>query len=92
MRRILPCSKCGTAKLKTGDGKLIPYEMGVSPSAFRTPGARFEYVCLGCARPAQREGMTIKNAGSGRNSISKSEFFSLVDLDAVVGAAGIEPA
>ena len=92
MRRVLPCPKCGTAKLRDGSGKLIPYEMGRPPSAFLTPGKAFEYSCLGCARPAQREGMTIKNAGSGRYSISKSAFYALPDLDTMVGATGIEPA
>lgn len=92
MRRVLPCPKCGTAKLKDGAGKMIPYEMGRPPSAFLTPGKAFEYLCMGCARPAQLEGMSIKNASSGRLSISKMAFYALPDLDAVVGAAGIEPA
>lgn len=90
MRRILPCPVHGAAQLKDGSGKMFPYEMGIAPSAFLTPGKPFEYVCMGCARPAQREGMTIKNAGSGRLSITKTAFYALPDLDAakVTGDSG----
>ena len=92
MRRILPCPAHGAAQLKDGSGKLFPYEMGRPPSAFSTAGKAFEYVCMGCARPAQREGMTLKNAGSGRLSITKSAFYALSDLDApVVARPGFEP-
>lgn len=91
MRRVLPCPKCGTAKLRDGSGKMIPYEMGRPPSAFLTPGKAFEYLCMGCARAPQLEGMSIKNASSGRCTISKTAFYALPDLDAMVSPGGFEP-
>lgn len=66
MIRRLPCSKCQDgAFLKDASGRKFPYEMGLSPSAFRTPGMPFSYKCLGC--------------GSA-NKITKQAFFALPDL------------
>lgn len=80
MKRILPCQRCGTAKLKDGQGKLIPYTMSLAPSAFRTPGMPFQYLCMGCMpKPSSARGGAVQLRGS--LSLSKMEFYALPDLD-----------
>lgn len=81
MKRALPCPNCGTAKLRDANG-LVPYFMGLAPSAFGAPGMPFYYTCMACFRKPERVGMTIKNLSAGRLSITKREFYALPDLDA----------
>lgn len=77
MTRTLPCSNCGTAWLKDAQARpIIPYTIGVTPSAFRTPGQTFEYDCQKCQRPVQVNGKAVGGRGA-RQSISKQAYFAL---------------
>lgn len=69
MIRRLPCRNCPDgATLVDGRGRKIPYEIGISPSAFRTPGQPFKYDCLSCGKK-----------GKGQ-TISKAAFYAIPDF------------
>ena len=64
MNKRLPCTRCpGGATLKHPNGAQEFYRIGVMPSAFRTPGAKFRYDC---------------SCGT-KNDIGKGQFFAIPD-------------
>lgn len=81
--RRLPCNRCPEgAWLKDGTGKaVVPYLMGMAPSAFRTTGEAFEYDCQRCERFVHVNGKPTRSRAE-RQSISKRAFYALPDLEA----------
>lgn len=81
MRRRLPCPKCGVAWLKDAKGGLVPYEMGIAPSAFLTRGKDFSYFCMNCQTGDRK--VTARHVVPRQAiTISKAAFMALPDLDA----------